>query len=303
LLRQLTFTATDLDGVAELDRRFAAADLAAPWVQEFFIGAYESLLRHLPAAAPAIAVPYNAGTLIATANHKLVGIDLALIEDYYGGADRAIPAALYERLVDRLVDRLDLLIVSHGHGDHCWIRLIEAMLLRGKTVIVPAGIQGSFGKTIPPGCRGVADGESFWFDGLHLSFRFSVHAYDNGRGVRMITTRLWDGHRSILHTADADSTNPAGFFYDDRYPTDVLLFKVGGVSPVLHDNEEMERTIDLVAPRRLILPMHLNELGHRGTDACRAYAEVHGWLDRYRRRGRLGERRFAVLFGNRVVRQ
>ena len=298
MLREITFTAKDLEGVADLDRRFAASELDAPWVQDFFIGSYDNLLQYLSAAAPALAVPYNCGTLIATANHKLIGIDLALIENYYSGKDWTIPPALY----DRLVERLDLLIVSHGHWDHCWIELMEYMIHRGKTVIVPEGFQTSFGKAIPLGCRGVGDGEGFWYDGVYLSFRFSVHAYDNGRGIRLLTTRLWDGRQSILHTADADSTNPAGFHYDRRYPTDVLLFKIGGVSPDVHDYDELERTIDLVNPRSLILPIHVNEIGHRGTDACRSYSEVYHLLDLYCRKGRLGHRRYAVLFGNRAVR-
>jgi L-ascorbate metabolism protein UlaG (beta-lactamase superfamily) len=298
MLRYLSYTAKDHEGVAELDRRFAAASIEDPRVQDFFTGSYRSLLHHLPAAAPAVAVPYNCGALIATANRRLVGIDLALIEDYYDGLDWAIPPALY----DLLVERLDLLIVSHGHWDHCWIELINYMIHRGKTVIVPQGIETSIGKTIPPGCRGVADGERFWWNDIHLSFRFSLHAYDNGRNIRLMTTRLWDGRNSFLHTGDADSTNPAGFFYDNRHPVDVLLFKVGGVSPFFHDYDEMTKTIELVKPRRFVLPMHLNELGHRGTDACKSYSEILGWLETYRKSGALGDRRYGVLFGNRAVR-
>jgi hypothetical protein len=48
--------------------------------------------------------------------------------------------------------------------------------------------------------------------------------------------------------------------------------------------------------------MHLNELGHRGTDACKSYSEILGWLETYRKSGALGDRRYGVLFGNRAVR-
>lgn len=298
MLDELTGAATDRRGVAELDAALARADLCAPWVQEFFTRAYLDLLAELPARAPAVAVPYNCGTLLATRRGRLIGVDLALIENYYAGLDWKIPEELY----DRLAEKLDLLIVSHGHWDHCWIELIELLLSRGKPVFAVAGMRSEPPKKVPTGCRFIRDGEQFPWEGVQLTFAFAPHAYDNGRHIPLMTTRIRDGSVSCLHTADADTTTREGWSrLDDELP-DVVLFKVGGVSPLVADDEEMVRTIERLQPRQLVLPMHLNELGHRGTDACRPYGLAYEWLDCYAQSGGLGGRRSAVLFGRRFIR-
>lgn len=298
MLNELTGTAADCRGVAELDAALAAAALDAQWVQEFFTRSYLELLAELPARAPAVAVPYNCGTLLATRSGRLLGVDLALIENYYSGLDWKIPEELY----DRLAEKLDLLIVSHGHWDHCWIELIELLLSRGKPVFAVAGMQTDQPKKVPPGCRFIRDGEQFPWEGAQLAFAFAPHAYDNGRHIPLMTTRIRDGQVSVLHTSDADTTTGEGWSRLDDEAPDVALFKLGGVSPLVADDEEMVRTIARLRPRQLILPMHLNELGHRGTDACRPYGLACEWLDRYAGSGALGQRRYAVLFGSRFIR-
>lgn len=298
MLRELTFTAKDLDGVRDLDARMAAADEVEPWVQHFYIHSIQSVLDNLGGIAPALAMPYNCGTIIAAPDGRLAAIDLVLIENYFAGLDWNIPGRIY----DLIADRIDLLVVSHGHWDHCWIELMRLLISRGKTVIVPEGINSSQAKPIPGGCRGVSDGESLEWGGLHFFFRFGIHAYDNGRNIRMLITEILDGRNRILHTADADMTNAAAFPGLEPQPVDILLFKCGGVSALVEDYEELEQSIELVRPRRLILPMHLNELGHRGTDASRPYSLAYDWLARYRKNGLLGTRRYGVLFGNRAIR-
>ena len=297
MLTPVTFSYRDRLGVDELDHRLANSYVDEGWVQDFFIGAYKDIFDDLPKSAPAIAMPYNCGAVIATNNHKMIGIDLALIENYYNGQDWDIPSWLYAKIAERL----DLLIVSHGHWDHCWIELIEEMIARKKTVIVPQGMKTSFGKGVPDGCRGVLDGEEFWFEDVHLAFRFSTHAYDASQGIRMLTTRIWDGKNSFLHTADADVTNSDGFQWYDKYGVDILLFKVGGMSPLVRDYEELEETIYSVSPKKMILPMHLNELGHKGTDACRSYSQAYDWMYRFMMKRKLGNRVYGVLFGNRFI--
>lgn len=293
-LTRLSFTARDLENLAAIDERLASLDAGDPWVRDLFVGAYRDVFDGIRAAAPAVAVPYNEGTVIAAPNGRLVGIDLALLEDYYDGKDWEIPGWLY----DVVSDRLDLLIVSHGHWDHCWVELVRAMRWKRKPVIVPEGIRPCRPKALPWGCWGVRDGAAFWWNGIHLSFRFAPHVYKDG--YPCLVTRVWDGRTAFLHTGDADTTAPA-FAWPDRFPVDALLFKMGGVSPHHDDYEEMARTVDRIAPRRLLLPMHLNELGHRGTEAAMGYLRAYEHLARFKAEGRLGDRLYAVLFGNRVV--
>lgn len=296
-MQTMRFDRSDLSGIDELDALLQHSDIADTQTQKYYISAYFDLLNNLSDLPYAIAVPYNCGTFIRTVQGKLIGIDLSLIENYYGYKDWEIPSSLY----DLLTEKVDLLIVSHGHWDHCWIELMENMLHHGKTILVPEGFETDPGKSIPEGCIGMEDGEQYVWEGIQFNFRRSLHAYDNGRNIKMHTTTIWDGFNCILHTADADTTNPEGFFWHDALPVDVLLFKTGGVSPLVDDYDELERTIDLVNPRRLILPMHMSELGHLGMDAARPYGQAYRWLDEYRKKGRLGNRKYAVLFGDRIV--
>lgn len=298
MITTMTFTARDLDGLAAIDDHFRRHDLEDPWIQSFFIHAYRDLFDHLRGVAPAVAVPYNCGTLIAAPNGRLIGIDLTLLENYYDGRGWNVPGWL----VDLVTDRLDLLVVSHGHLDHCWVELIHALVRKGKTVIVPEGIRPCRPKMLPWGCRGVRDGERFWWNGLHLAFHHNMHVYAHGHSLPVLVTRIWDGRHAYLHTSDADTTDTARFRWHNHHPIDVLLFKFGGVSPVVDDYQALVRTVDLVRPRRLLLPIHLNEFGHRGTAAAHAYTHAYSIFDRYRTEGRLGNRNYAVLFGNRVVR-
>lgn len=316
MLTTITFTARDREGIPELDERFGRSDICDPWVESFFVHAYRDLFDHIRSAAPAVAVPYNCGTLIAAPNGRLIGIDLTLLENYYDGRDWNVPGWLY----DLIADRLDMLIVSHGHWDHCWVELVWSMIHRGKTVIVPEGIHTCAPKKLPWGCRGVRDGEHFWWNGIHFAFHHNTHVYDGGRGMKVLTTRIWDGRSVYLHTSDADPTHTEGFRWHGSlrpsmasrdtspipggrpHPVDVLLFKFGGVSPFVSDYDALVRTVELIRPRKLLLPIHLNELGHRGTAAALPYSHAYDVFERYRDEGRLGDRRYAVLFGNRVVR-
>ncbi|MEK8022909.1 MAG: hypothetical protein AAB229_03790 [Candidatus Hydrogenedentota bacterium] len=298
VLTTITFSSRDRETVQDLDERFHRSDACDPWVKSFFIHAYRDLFDDIRSVAPAVAVPYNCGTLIAAPNGKLVGIDLTLLENYYGGRDWNVPGWLY----DLISDRLDVLIVSHGHWDHCWVELIWSMIRKGKTVIVPEGIRTCAPKFLPQGCRGVADDARFWWNGLHFAFHHNRHVYDGGRGMNVLTTRIWDGRNVYLHTSDADPTDEERFRWHDPHPVDVLLFKFGGVSPFVSDYDALVRTVDLISPRKLLLPIHLNEFGHRGTGAALPYGHTYDVFERYRAEGRLGSRRYAVLFGNRIVR-
>lgn len=296
-LRFVTSSKRDLEGVADLDARLAACGMSDRWVEEFYIGSFSSVFGNIRAAAPAIAMPYNCGSVIATRGGRMIGIDLTMLENYYDGHHWNVPDSLY----DLITSRLDLLIVSHGHWDHCWVELVERMVRRGKLVIVPAGIQPCRPKKLPWGCRGVRDGEEFWWRGVHFAFHMGPHAYGVEHEDSVMTTRLWDGERAYLHTSDADTTNHGSHRWYDRHPVDILLFKCGGVSAALGEYEELTSVVERVKPRRLILPMHLNELGHRGTDAAMPFTRAYELLERYRAEGLLGDRRYAVLFGNRAV--
>lgn len=298
VLRPITFTAKDLDGLAALDARLQTVPTCDPWVEEFYINSYRDVFDEIAACAPAIALPYNCGTVLATANGLLIGIDIALIENYYDGKDWDVPDWLYHLIATRL----DMLIVTHGHWDHCWVELIWRMVMMGKAVIVPNGIRPCAPKMLPWGCWGVRQGTEFHWNGLHFAFRMSHHAYDEGIEPTVLTTRIWDGRNSFLHTSDADVTNEEGFHWYNKRPTDVLLFKCGGLSPLVGEYDEMERTIDRIGPRKLILPMHLNELGHRGTDAGQTYSLAYDLLKRYQAAGKLGDRKYSVLFGSRFIR-
>lgn len=297
MLYEINFSAKDLQNIDSIDNVLQNKDLTDSWIQNFFIQSFFDLMNSLRNHRYALANPYNCGTLLKTENDTLLGIDLAMIENYYQGKDWQIPASLY----DKLVDNLDILIVSHGHWDHCWIELMEYMIFKNKPVIIPEGMDTDRGKSVPDGCIEVADNENYDFRDLKLHFRFSKHAYDNGRNIRIMTTTVWDGYNNFLHTTDADTTNPHGFKWFDLHPTDILLFKFGGVSPYIDDYTEFENVVDIVNPRKLIIPIHLSELGHKGTDACRTYSQAYNWLGEFQRRGKLKNRKYAVLFGNRIV--
>ncbi len=111
-----------------------------------------------------------------------------MIENYYDGLDWDIPTELY----DELVEKLDILIVSHGHWDHCWIELIEYLIYKRKLFLYQKVFQ-LMREKIPDGCIGISDGQEYIWNEIKFNFRSSIHAYDNGRNIKMLTTTIWDG--------------------------------------------------------------------------------------------------------------
>ncbi len=170
----------------------------------------------------AIWMMYNHGFLVKTPQ-VVFAFDLL---DGYSGFSTHLPA--------ELVNQIEVLFISHEHGDHYSPGIVDAVSANGGYVVIPA--EDSYMGNVP-----MAVGDSLTISGLHIKAHFGIH----NAPVRMYEVTCPNGLK-FLHTGDS-SIQP------EIDNVDVLL---------LNAWVEIREAIDIVKPR-VVIPGHIQELGHR----------------------------------------
>lgn len=193
---------------------------------------------------------YNHGWVVKTANH-------CWAHDIYEGPGGIIS----EPQIDAILDEIEVLLLSHWHGDHCAPIVMKRARDRGIPVLVPpwsteAGYE-RYMKTE------MADGNG------SLDWLTVVRPNTSGE-VRELRYRAYPGHQdNMLNNAYAvsadgmtimqmgDQWNLDDFAWIDNVKTqqrvDVLLPNVW--------TAQMKRVLEGVTPR-VVVPGHENEIGH-----------------------------------------
>jgi L-ascorbate metabolism protein UlaG (beta-lactamase superfamily) len=144
-------------------------------------------------------------------------------------------------LLDELFREIDVLFVSHEHGDHYSQQIKNIVLANGGYVIVPSEFTNIVGNMI-----GMAPGDSLNLMGLTIKAYFGLH----NAPVRMyeVTT---PGGLKMLHTGDNQTTATLPAIDS----LDVLLLNAWlGVF-------EMRHALNILSPE-IMIPGHIQELGH-----------------------------------------
>lgn len=187
---------------------------------------------------------YNHGFIVKTPT-ATVAFDL--IE----GKPEAVGGAAWDaRIPDAILNRIDVLMVSHEHIDH-WdlsTRIPAAIKSRGGSVVYPAaGLERAFLTKL------MADREVFQTSGL----RITAHAGLHNAPVNIYEVLTADGYR-IVHTGD----NQTSTSLPALQGVDVLLLngwvnESGSTTNVVG----MKRSIDKLRPN-VMIPGHFESMSH-----------------------------------------
>lgn len=198
---------------------------------------------------------YNHG-YIASVSHLMIAFDVVSTRNVYN-----LFWDLEPTIVSSLSDLIDILFVTHRHPDHLDLELVNALIRKGKKVIIPAELSN----LLPFGAIGMKKNEertitfpSKFDDWLKIKAHEGLHVYDKGRNIdiRYYEVSVSNGIR-FLHLGDHDYTK----FIAKIEPVNVLFPKCGGVSANFSDKKAMKLITKKVSTEHL-LPGHINEIGH-----------------------------------------
>ena len=188
---------------------------------------------------------YNHGFILKTPT-VTVGIDLVR-----GG--RADNPFITDALMRSIVEQCDILFITHAHGDHADISVVNMFCEQGKDVIVPEEIW----KDMPPQFRVLRGGdlirETIRIPAKNTSLAVQVypgHQSPLSNNVYVIT--LPEG-QTIMHTGDQDYTDDLVAKISNSAKVDVLLVQCWMMP--------MEKFVSGIKPS-LVITGHENEMGH-----------------------------------------
>jgi len=208
---------------------------------------------------------YNHGWIARTANHTWA-------HDLNDGAGRA---SMSDQQIDALLSEIDVLFLSHWHGDHVAMNVVQRALAKGIPVLLPPVSESEDGArarervvaALGPGATVIAPGSHGETRGLRWH-AYPGHQGDMPNNVYAVTA---DG-MTIMQTGDQADRND--FAWIDSVgawqAVDVLLPNVWTI--------EMRRVVAGVRPR-FVFPGHENELGHNFEHRepyCQAYEVLDG---------------------------
>lgn len=252
-----------------LDRFFEAAvrpgqpfDLAA-YPNDLWRWIDRRLMRALAEAEAAPANPseptvwqtYNMG-LLCRSGKAVVGMDLIPVLPDAGEFNRRVAALV------------DVLLVTHGHGDHYAPGLVQACLAAGKPVFLPEAVAA---KLPPDPCLfPVGDFREAEVAGVRVAARRGIHVWAAGReSVPIVYYELAfpSGH-SLVFCGDLDYTREFEKTPGKRIDLLVIswrppsaLYEPGDPQQIADHKDAVQIAIDRIQPRRLLYG-HYAELGH-----------------------------------------
>ncbi len=162
------------------------------------------------------------------------------------------PAALKE------VDKADLILVTHGHGDHLGDTISVAQKTNA-TVIAIAELAGYLGKKGVKNIVRMNKGGSYFFKGLRITMVNAQHSSSTTEGDQVVYTgeptgfiiRFENGF-TVYHAGDTAVMADMKIF-GDIYKPDLALLPIG--SHFTMDPQEAAYASKLLRPK-YIIPMH-----------------------------------------------
>lgn len=110
---------------------------------------------------------YSSGVVAELSGYRL-GFDVIPILRAYDWPDR-------HNLTERIAEHLDALFVTHRHGDHYDIKLVQACLTKGKPVFMPSPLAADW--PAQANLYPVHDGQQWEWGGLPFSARIGAHVW------------------------------------------------------------------------------------------------------------------------------
>lgn len=189
---------------------------------------------------------YNHGFIIKTAS-TTIAFDLVEGKSDYNGPAWAV------QLPQALLDRIDVLMVSHEHGDHADLtdRIPAAIKARGGAVLYPQGSVVRASTTLP-----MAGRQSTVVRGVKVTAHEVLH--NTATLAYEVTTP--EGYR-IVHTGDAQTSTSLPVLEG----VDLLLLN-GWIndSGLATNLTDMKSSLDKLRPDAMV-PGHFEELSHLAT--------------------------------------
>lgn len=183
---------------------------------------------------------YNDGFVVRTSDH-IYGFDIN------PGVGKAV---MTSDQMARLAGKLEVLFISHRHGDHANAEFADLMLEQGKTVVINPDIwpdkSGGKGKLLRIGGDMSDEAAGIMFE------VFPGHQSDIPNNVYLVTV---DGVK-VMHTGDQFSKYDLDGWineFSDSWRVDVLLPNCWTL--------EIGRMVESIAPK-VVITGHENELGH-----------------------------------------
>ena len=229
LIRELTILA--LDNILKND-----SSRTAPSVKAFYdsmMAKVETELRDPVSAGAAIWMMYNHGFVIKTLNN-VFAFDLV---DGYSGWSGKLPA--------ELLAQIEVLFISHRHGDHNDESVLTAVMNNGGFVVYPSE-SSIFGNTP------MAAGDSINLLGLEIKAHNAIH----GVPLRTYEVTTSSGLK-FLHTGNQTSVNLPDVKNLDLLLINAWMNESGSTSAVIG----MRNAINKLKPE-VMIPGHIQELGH-----------------------------------------
>lgn len=234
-----------LDGVLH-DTRLDGSEVLAQFMARR-LDAVEAGLAQPPTGELEIWKLYNDGFIVRSGG-ATVAFDL-----YRGGPAGGAPALIADERMRALVERCDMLFLSHDHPDHVDPAVVGMFVAAGKPVVAPTAVLPG-----EPGVTHVREEEL-----VERTFRV---------GGAALRVKILPGHQSRLDNNIYAVTMPCGrtvVHTGDQYHREDLAWiaSAGSLLPpvdVLIVNcwaNDLPATVEGFAPR-LVLTGHENELGH-----------------------------------------
>ncbi|MFQ5823555.1 MAG: FlgD immunoglobulin-like domain containing protein [bacterium] len=191
-------------------------------------------LRDTVPEGAAIWMMYNHGFVIKTPQHVFA---FDLVDGYHGWLTH---------LPSELIQQIEVLFISHEHGDHFDNSVASAVMANGGYVVVPS--ENSNMGNVP-----MAEGDSLTISGLHIKAHYGLHSVP----IRIYEVTTPSGFK-ILHTGD----NQTSATLPEVDSVDVLLLNAwvndSGTGTAVVG---MRNCINKLNPT-VMIPGHIHELGH-----------------------------------------
>lgn len=203
---------------------------------------------------------YNHGVIVNTGG-VLIGFDIIPMPQAFGWEE--LPG-----WTDTIAGALDLLIVTHHHGDHYRKALVRSCLAMGKPVILPGPLVSEWGCDV--NLHAAEDGWETEIDDLHILAREGFHLWRQSVGdvpLRYYEVTCQEGYRFIFggdldYTKKFEKTAGAKvdlFFVPWRNPNEI--YEAGHPAQEATTIDAVKIAIERIAPRALLFE-HCGELEH-----------------------------------------